>query len=110
MMFISDQDAAHLVDLAIRYTCARLHIPEFGVIDHDELLSRIATRDSEIHRLLIDFLASYRAWFQFHKQIDAEGRQGRLTAAETQRLMSLTDTKDNTRNLIVEKLKSMPPS
>ena len=108
MLFISDEDAAQLVDLAIRYTCAKLRVPEFGIIEHDELLSRIAARDAEVHRLLSDFLISYRPWFEFHKNIDAEGRQGQLTPAEIQHLMRLSDRKDATRRLIVERLKSIP--
>jgi hypothetical protein len=108
MMCITDQDVALWMELGIRYTCAKLRVPEFGVIDHGELLARIATKDVEVHRLLTDFLNSYKAWFEFHKEIDRQGKQGRLSAGETQQLMTLTERKDTTRARIVERLQSIP--
>jgi hypothetical protein len=108
MMFITKQDAAQLIDLAIRYTCVKLRVSEFGIIEHDELLAGIAAKDAETHRLLRDFLTSYSAWFEFHESIDRQGKQGRLSETETRHLMELSNRKDATRAQIVKQLKSMP--
>ena len=108
MMLISDQDAAHLIDFSIRYTCLKLRISEFGIIDHDVLLHAIASVNPDVHKLLTDFLTSYAAWFEFHKEIDRQGKAGRLSTDETKQLISLSDRKDKVRALIVEKLKTIP--
>lgn len=108
MMVISEQDAVQLMDFSIRYTCVKLRVSEFGIVDHGQLLAMIAIKDAEVHRLLTDFLNSYNAWLDFHKEIDRAGKQGRLDGAETQRLFLLTNAKDTARGRIAERLKAIP--
>src|SRR5688572_6150732 len=107
MMLITDQDAAQLIDLSIRYTCVKRWISEFGIIKHDVLLHAIESVNSDVHKLLTDVLTSYAAWFKLHKEIDSQGKSGRLSADETKQLISLSKRKDKARELIVEALKTI---
>ena len=107
MMLITDQDAAQLIDFSIRYTCVKLRISEFGIIEHEVLLHAIESVNPDVHKLLMDFLTSYAAWFELHKEIDRQGKAGRLSADETKQLIAFSDRKDKARTLIVEKLKTI---
>ena len=106
-MLITDQDAAQLIDLSIRYTCAKLQVREFGIIEHDELLAGIRRKDPETCGILMEFLTSYRAWFQFHKNLDRDGKQGALSHAEIQELEALSTKKDAGRTRITERLRHL---
>lgn len=108
MMWITDLEVAQFTDAIIRYACLKVRVAEFGIIEHDALLAAIAAKDPQTHQLLTEFLDGYRAWFEFHKEIDQQGKQGLLSAAETARLMTLTDQKDATRERITQRLQSIP--
>ena len=108
-MLISRQDTGQLLDFAIRYTCVKIRVSEFGIIEHDVLLHGIERVNPEIHNLLTDFLTCYEAWYQFHEEIDRQGKQGQLNADETRQLMCLSDRKDAARRFLTDRLMTERP-
>ena|ERR1035437_6532546 len=97
------------LDWAIRYACVRVGVAEFGVIEHEELLPRIARANLEVYGLLTAFLNAYQAWFASTDNIIRAGKGGgKVTAEEYQKLQALTNQRDETRRRLAERLNTLP--
>ncbi|KYF51439.1 hypothetical protein BE08_08310 [Sorangium cellulosum] len=107
MMFISEIDAAVLVQSAVRQTASRLRIDDVEWKNIDELLEEIALRDQDAHESLQDFLKAYMAWFEFHQKVDRQGKAGRLDAREQAELTRLIDNRNRARAAILQQLATL---
>jgi hypothetical protein len=95
-------------DLTIRYACRRVGAPEFGIVDHEELLQGMAKTNREVYSLLAAFLDAYQAWFELTNEIITQGRGGNLNPAEFQKLQALNNRRDETRKRLSEMIKTLP--
>lgn len=100
-------DVAYLLEVSIRYTCAKLSIDDFGVISHEELLGAIRAVNPAICSLLTEFITSYQEWFAFSVKCDEEHKNGQLTADEYQKLLNLIQKRDQSRIAITDRLKQI---
>jgi hypothetical protein len=104
MISMTGSDVAHIVDFAIRRTCSKLHIDEFGVVSHDDLLAKIYAANPSVHTLLTDFVTTYQKWFEFGVQCQEKHTTGNLTPAEYRTLGDLMQHREETRKALTDYL------
>jgi len=104
---VNDLEVYQYLDWIIRYSCLKAGAPEFGIVDHAELINGIARSNSDIYKLVSDFVSAYKSWFEFSKQMISIWESGRPTTSELEKMTSLTDQRDQVRRLLADKLKSI---
>lgn len=95
-------------DLSIRYICQRVGAPEFGIIEHDELLAGIARANPQLHEKTRAFLDAYRNWFEFTDKLIREGRAASSNDADLHRLNELVRSRDETREQLKQAVAALP--
>ena len=104
VLFITEQDVKELENFASLTAAMKLRIVDPEFMTTDERITKIRMQNQEFSKFLDSFLEAYWKWFNFHKKIDSENKQGKLNGEETVELGKLIDARDKTRN---EFLKAM---
>jgi len=73
----------------------------------DELRQEIQRRDEDASQVLDRFFAAWSQWYEFHRQIDENGRTGRLTSEQHQQLETLIGERDDARAALIRKTKQL---
>ncbi len=61
----------------------------------------------DTYRLLANFIDAYSRWYEFHEQIEAEGKAGNLDPNETRTLMDRIGQRDSTRSALLARLRQL---
>lgn len=104
---MNDLEVYQYLDWIIRYSCLKAGAPEFGIVDHAELIRGIEGSNREIYKLVSDFVNAYEAWFEFSKQMTSIWKTGSPTTSQLEQLICITAHRDQKRNLLAERLKSI---
>jgi len=67
-----------------------------------ELEIEIRNKNESISKLLSDFLDAYQKWYDF--SYDETGQGNDIAAGANEQFIELTDSRDKTRNLLLEQL------
>lgn len=107
-MFITDYDVEVTLQFAVRHTARKLGIADTDWKTIHELREDISQCDAEIGRLLSEYIDTYLRWYNWHKAIEAAGKQGVLSNDEKRELVVLTAERDRTRSAIAQRVRNLP--
>ncbi len=107
-MKITEEDVKEMTRFIARNISRKLKVsdPDFKSIP--ELINEIQTLDSVTFMIMDNFLKTYHEWYNFHKRIDKEEKQGNLSSAETEELAELIQGRDITRKELMDRINSLP--
>lgn len=94
----------HWVCLSV---ASKLRISDAEFKPAEELRQLISSKDPHVGNALAEFLTVYDQWYQFHMDVEAAGKSGRLNAAETEQLVSLVQNRDHQREVLIKTLAAM---
>lgn len=103
-MWLSQSDVDNLLHFATLSAALKLKIPNAEILAPAVLSQEVQKASSAAHSALSAFRSAYKAWFQFHAQIDAAGRAGQLTSQETGQLVQLSGNVDSSRQHFIDVL------
>lgn len=95
-MYVSETDVQLLESHAARRAAVVAGLGGDFVLAGD-VLDSVRGTHPELAAGLSDFLKAYRSWYEFHRKIEAEGREGNLTPTEVGELTRLVQRKDAAR-------------
>ena len=107
VMFTNASEIESLLGEAVRNTATRLGVSDALFFSVDELRRQIETKDPETSVLLNAFIDAYWNWFDFHRRVEALSKQGLLDADEHVQLARLVESRNQTRQALLERLHSV---
>jgi len=70
----------------------------------DDLVESVRQADTQLGSSLRAFLDGYRRWYEFHLNIETEGRAGRLTPEDSSTLADLRTALESARHQFINTL------
>ena len=89
---------------AVRAAAARLGIYRVAYYSVDELREQIRNKDGNVGDLLESFLRNYWEWWNFLRQMENQGKQGKLDQDEVRQHEHHMSERDESRRLLLEQL------
>lgn len=103
-MYMDASDLKWFYAEILKIIAKRSGIPDVDVKSVCELESEI---NSSLMPLYAEFKEAYDKWYEFHEQIEREGKSGKLSNAEEAVLASLCIARDDTRNKMLKHADSL---
>lgn len=105
-MHVTETDRSVLHADSVRRIASLVHV-EDQEQSPEVLLGLIRSKDAEAWSLLSRFLAAWDEWFNFHRSVEADGLQGRLSSVQLHTLHSLVAAKNAARTALIQKTRSL---
>lgn len=96
-MWVTEADVNMLRAWATQRLAEKLGIQDPEWMTSVELVELIEQVDPNGAQLLGRFNDAYREWFDFHVEIERDGKSGKLNATEQHRLHALIKARDESR-------------
>jgi hypothetical protein len=106
-MIISEADVKLLFRFATERAGDAVGVRASLGVGTDVILGEIRLRNASLANALEEFLGAYGEWFHFHQDLDAAGKQGRMSASEHDQLAKLSDDKDRAREAFIKELEAV---
>jgi hypothetical protein len=106
-MVISEADVKLLFRFAIERAGDAVGVRASLGVGTDVILGEIRLRNASLANALKEFLNAYGEWFHSHQDMDAAGKQGRMSAVEHDQLVKLSTGKDRAREAFIKELEAV---
>ena len=92
---------------AVRLTGSRVGVENAEFYSVDEIRELVKQKHAQVSEPLESFVNSYWQWFDFHRRIEAQGKEGNLDQDEHGQLAELVKQRNQTRQQL---LAVLPPA
>ena len=103
-MVFSRNDFDQVKAFVVLSAAIKLRIQDAELEPVTKLLELILQANPALGAALVNFLAAYDFWYNFHCKLDAAGKAGNLSASETENLTAFIDARDSTRLTLIKTL------
>lgn len=93
-----------ILGTAVRNVAARIGMENSAYYSVEELRDWIKEHDRALSECLEAFINAYWQWYDFHRRVEAQGKQGYLDADESQQLAGLVRKRNDTRHALFNSL------
>jgi hypothetical protein len=106
-MLITADEAASIIQRAIRESARKIGVQDVDYIPAAELLPEIQVRDAAAHALVLRFAVAYGDWFRLVQRLEVTHPGGaKEDAAATKALIDAINERDESRAALLKWMRS----
>ena len=104
--YITQADVNQLLHFAALSAAQKVGIAEAEWEPYNKLVAAVHAASATLGAALDAFTNAYVEWFEFGAKLEAQGKSGNMSQAESAQHMRLMQERDNTRTAFIAALKT----